>query len=503
MTSRYKPVRGQGHFLLAAAESILPASLILVMVFVPEAKTNIAVLGMTAGALFFATQLRRFVDWTGILISTIILTSSFSAQYWLEHRVAIASFPVSVPDAVAALFGLCGLVSWLRSPRVRLDAIGRLVLLWLLYNSIVAVTVGLSAGNSVYAVAQEYRLVVYAATGYFATLMLFETRGHLAVVFVSSVAAGVVVSVWQLVITALGREMATTEMVYIIPGGISRALRDVGLPLYVAGSALVTLVVTQMEVPGLWRRARGVIWLAVPVFCIAILLSMTRTVWVSLVASAVLSLLYVIVAGRHTARNILQALLFIVILGSTLVLARTMIREVVPTVYEAIEMTWSYSFSASDTTYFNRVDSTKPLLDYLGTEANALLIGMGFGNMWSGTTREGPFVDVHNAYFAYLVIGGLVGLALFLAVWCAPAVIYWWLLRRDLDRMTRAYVVASSINWLVMSLLLTSMPPHWTESVLLGVMLGIATLLRYRQVGKPMWLPAEREEDALRIHRAP
>jgi len=167
------------------------------------------------------------------------------------------------------------------------------------------------------------------------------------------------------------------------------------------------------------------------------------------------------------------------------VFARTTIREVIPGAYESVAKTWSYSFSTSDTTSFDRLYSTDAVLRYLGTDAGTLMIGLGFGNMWSGTTREGPFVDVHNAYLAYAVIGGLVGLALFLAVWCAPAVIYRGLLRRDLDKMTKAYVVASSINWVVMSLLLTVMPPHWTESLLFGVTLGIATALRCRWAGEP------------------
>jgi O-antigen ligase len=478
--------RGDSHLILAAAATILPATLMLAMVFVTDERENVVLLGVAAGGLLLVTQLRRYIDWVGLLIAAVVLTSSVSAQYWLDHRLIIATFPLSVLDVTAALFGLCGFVKWVRSPQVRLDATGWLVLLWLVYNSLVAATFGLAAGNSAFAVAQEYRLVAYAATGYFATLMLFEAKAHLGAMLVSTVGAGIIVSIWQLVITVSGRDMAPTEMIALIPGGVSRALRDTNLPLYFAGSALVTLIVTQLEVPSLWRRARVVPWLVPPIFCVAMLLSMTRTVWVSLLASAALLLVYAVVASRYRARNMLQAVVFVGVLGSTLAIARVMGRAILPSVYESLEKTWSYSFSASDTTYFDRISGTSAVLEYLGNRAGTILIGMGFGNMWSGTVREGPFVDVHNAYLAYWVIGGLVGLALFLAVWCAQAIIYWRLLRRDLDGMTKAYTVASLINWTVMSLLLTSMPPHWTESLLLGVTIAIASKLHHQFAGAPM-----------------
>src|SRR4051794_35766221 len=53
-----------------------------------------------------------------LLITLVIVSTSVSVNYWLDHRFQVGSFPISVPDLVLVAFGLYGFVRCFRARRL-------------------------------------------------------------------------------------------------------------------------------------------------------------------------------------------------------------------------------------------------------------------------------------------------------------------------------------------------------------------------------------------------
>jgi hypothetical protein len=130
---------------------------------------------------------------------------------------------------------------------------------------------------------------------------------------------------------------------------------------------------------------------------------------------------------------------------------------------------------------------------FLWDDGWAFLVGLGFGNMSTGADRFGPYTSIHNAYMWYMVIAGLPGLLLFLALYMSPLIVYLRLLTRSVDAVTHSYVIASIVNWLVMSVIMLGSPALWTNAGLFGMMLGIASVLAKRSL-TINWLTIRRRE---------
>jgi len=415
-------------------------------------------------------------DTTCVLLAATIFTTAISTTFWLDHRISIGEFPISVPDVIVFAYGLFALTKWFRDGHARMNTIGALLSAWLLYNSFFGVGIGMRAGNPMYAVLQEYRVVLYAAVAYFATLVLFQKERHLRAVMLSLVGAGLTVSIWQLAISVSGLGLRLEEMVSVNQNSLGRQLRDVNLPLYFAALALIMLVMILEHAPTFLGKKQWYAWALVPVFLVAVIVSNTRAVWVSLAVSICVLLLHSFILNL-SKRSLWRQM---VLAGACIVsgvFAYIVLRMFLPTMSEAALTAWDYTLSDNDSTSFTRLEIVQTLLKSFWDDVPALLSGIGFGNMWSGAIREGPYTNLHNTYLAYMVIGGLPGLMLFLALWISPLVSCFRLLRRALSPIVKAYVLASIMSWVVFSALLLSIPPHWSEAAFFGITLGILTVL--------------------------
>jgi hypothetical protein len=349
------------------------------------------------------------------------------------------------------------------------------LIIWFLYNSVWALGLGLNSGNPAYAVLQEYRLVLYATIAYFTTLAIFRAERHLPVVMRTLIWAGLIVSTWQLAITISGGQTVTEEIVFITGDAIGRTLRDVNVPLYFAGTALIFLGVAKMRAPFILGKIGQLVWILVPVFSIAMVLSLTRTVWLSLAISVLLLFQYILVT-HHSTNRLARSLVLIVGVLVTFVAISIVVQTFLPSVYQSVGLTIDLSLFSKDSTRYGRSEIILSLLRFL-YDSGQIWSGMGFGNMWSGATRIGPHYNLHNTYLAYMVIGGLPGLLLFLGIWIYPLIVYLCLLRRSVGGILRAFALSSIMNWVMISTLMFVMPPHWTESALFGLTLGIASIL--------------------------
>ena len=418
-------------------------------------------------------------DSAKMLLVTVILSTAVDYNFWLEYRIKFGEFPVSIPDAVAVAYGI-GIFAVLRLKRTRPisagGVIGLCLTIWFLYNSTVSLFEGILASNPVYAILAESRLVFYAALAYFATLLVFRPERHLPIVMLAQIAAGLLVSIWQFGITLLGRGQEPSQIVFETQFGIARLLRDVGLPGTFAGTALVVLIIIQMMAPSVLGKLRRWAWGLVPLFVVASVFSMTRTIWVSMALSIGLLLLFFVIAGRKAirlSRLIILVAVFLVVIALVLMMGRILLTEV----YQAIEQAWLLSFSYQDFSLVERWEQTREVWKSLGEDGWAFWTGLGFGNIGSGADKFRPFAGIHNAYMWYMVIGGLPGLLLFLALWMSPLIVYIRLLDRSLDAVAHAYVVASIINWVTVSVVMLVSPALWTNAALFGMILGIASVL--------------------------
>jgi hypothetical protein len=442
---------------------------------------------LTGLGVIVAIALFTFSDQTVLLVSVLVLSVSFSSAFWLDHRIYVGDFPLSIPDGIVVLYGLYGLVMWLRKGASLVASGGRtLLILWFLYNSVWTIGLGLNSGNSAYAILQEYRLVLYATIAYFATLVIFHPERHLPVLMRNLIWAGLIVSIWQLVITISGRQMAPEEIVFMTGSAIGRVLRDVNLPLYFAGTALMFLVVTKIRVPFILGKTGHLVWILIPIFVTAMLISLTRTVWFSLAISVLLLFSYILVT-HLSADRLLRWLVLIFGFLVTLFAISLLVQIFLPSVYQAVSLTLNFTLFSKDTTRYERSQIILGLVqDFYNS--GEIWSGIGFGNMWSGATRMGLYYNLHNTYLAYMVIGGLPGLLLFLGIWIYPLIVYVRLLRRSPGVVLRAFGVASVMNWIMTSTLMLAMPPHWTESALFGLTLGIASILGRNQTGRQIFV---------------
>ena len=434
-----------------------------------------------AAGIVIAFVLMASVDTTSLLLSMLILSTGVSMSFWLDYRVMIGPFPLSAPDAIIAVYGFYGFSRWLREHRRRsIGPIGFIIATWLAYYSLAGLVVGIGSGNPIYAVLQEYRLVLYTTIAYFTTLVVFRPERHLPIVVLSLIATGFMVCAWQAVITVATRgQMAADEAVYVYEGVIFRSGRDPTLLSYFAAFGLIFLVVSHTETRGILGMSRRWIWVLAPILMVVPFFSVTRTTWFSMIISSGMLLLYLFFTNLHNRRVLHVMLLFcvflIVLLGSY-----TLLQLLLPTTLESMRTTWDYTLSAEeDVTRKQRIDIPLRLLNYLFLDASdtELTFGLGFGNMWSGATSIGPFRDIHSVYLAYMVIGGVIGLLIFLTLWISLGVAYFRVLSRTPDDLTRAYVISSVMSYIVFSVLMFAMPPHWTESAWLGLTLGIASIL--------------------------
>ena len=436
-------------------------------------------LGLGAMALLV---LFIFKDQTVLLLSLLVLSGAVSSGFWLNHRIAAGDFPISIPDGIIVLYGLYGAIMWLRKDAFHVGSGVRvLLIIWFLYNSVWGLGLGLYSGNPVYAIFQEYRLVLYATIAYFTTLVIFRPERHLPVVMRNLIYAGLIVSIWQLAITISGRQMGTEEIVFITGGGVGRTLRDVNVLLYFAGTALIFLVVVKMHAPFILRKTGPLVWIIVSIFLTPMLLSMTRTVWLCLGISIFLLFLYILAIQRSTGR-LLRLLPLIVGLLVTLFTIFLIVQAFLPSVYQAVGLTLDLTLFSEDSTRYERSEIMLSLLQFFH-DSGQIWGGIGFGNMWSGATPMGMHYNLHNTYLAYMVIGGLPGLLLFSGIWIYPLIVYLRLLRRSPGVVLRAFAVASIMNWIMFSPLMLVMPPHWTESALFGMTLGIASVLAQTRPG--------------------
>jgi hypothetical protein len=437
-----------------------------------------------------------YKDQTVVLLSLVVFSAAVSSAFWLDHRILLGDFPLSIPDGIIALYGLYGVIMWLRKGASRVGNDGRvLLIIWFLYNSVWGLGLGLYSGNPVYAILQEYRLVLYTTIAYFTTLVIFRPERHLPVVMRNLIYAGLIVSIWQLAITISGHQMGTEEIVFLTPGGIGRTLRDVNVPLYFAGTALIFLVVVKMHAPLILKKTGSLVWIIGPIFLTPMLLSMTRTVWFCLGISIILLVLYIFAFQRSTGR-LLRLLPQIVGLLFILFTIFVIVQKFLPSVYQAIGMTLDLTLFSEDSTRYERSEIMLGLIGYF-YDSGQIWGGIGFGNMWSGATRMGVHYNLHNTYLAYLVIGGVPGLLLFLGVWIYPIIVYLRLLRRSPGVVVRAFAVASIMNWIMMSPLMLAMPPHWTESAFFGITLGIASVLGHSRPGSKYLENSMPEREAL------
>lgn len=450
--------------------------LLSVLVGLFTAHSPIATLSLLIGIIFTIIVLYHSIDKTSFQISAVILSSSVSMGFWLDHRITIGIFPVTMPDIIIVFYGLYGIKKFIQSGHIQSGGtIGLLLALWFLYNSSFCVVKGFVDGNSAYAILQELRLVVYAAIAYFATLVVFRTKKHLPVVMLNVIGAGLIVSIWQIAITVSGRGMSSDKIVFMIGNAVGRTLRDVNLPLYFASTALVVLFVLKKHAPFILGKARRWAWALTLLFITAPILSMTRTVWISLGLSLFLITIYYLYITFRSGR-LVHLCISIVGLLAVVALAYTTVQVFLPSVREAIKLTLSYTVNSYDDTLLIRLNTPMMLIQNLSANGR-LWSGLGFGNMWSGATHPGPYKDVHNVYFSYLVIGGIPGFLIFLSLWVSPIVVYIKLLFRHPDNITKAYTISSIINWTVMSVIIYAMPPHWSEAAWFGMALAITSVL--------------------------
>jgi hypothetical protein len=457
---------------IALLAMLLGAGSVVLIVVGPTAEFALSL----AALLYFVYA--GAIDTSSTIISLTIFCTAVSQTFWLEHRLIVAGIPLSGPDLLIVVLGVFGLLkSWsLRCPRNSTGPIGYWLVAWAAYNSIIGIGIGLSSGNPPYAVFQEYRLVLYACVAYVVTLRIFKPKQHVRVVIVSWIGAGVMVCLWQLLISAAGAGMSTEEIFYVTEDSVGRVLRDINLPVYFAGTALLLTVMTLLYSPQTLGRGRRFAWILIPLFLSAPLLSMTRTVWVSLIVDLAALWIYFSVRALRTGR-VRQILLISGLVVFGVVLVPVVIRGIMPSLYMAIQSAWDYTLSTSDRSSYARAEAIPLVLDNLMSRGAALFTGLGFGNMWSGATRIGPFNDLHNVYLAYVVIGGIPGLVLYLAVWISPLQAYRRVLKSVPEPSVKAYVLASVINWLMLSILMFAIPPHWIEAAWFGTSLAIATNL--------------------------
>jgi len=417
--------------------------------------------------------------WKGtphFLISACILLPSFSLNFWMEHRLIISGFPVSIPDIFVMYYAFYWAVKFVQDGSIRLGGkIGLLILLWFLYNLLFCSAKGFVEGNSIYAILQEFRIVGYATIGYFATLRIFRAKKHLPVVMISLIGSGLIVSIWQIGITVLGRGQSLNESVFMMGGAVARTLRDVTLPTYFASSALVVLFALKKHAFFILGKARRWAWAFNILFLTASILSMTRTVWLSLGLSLFFIFIYSFWTAFHSARfkNVFLLLIGSIAAGT---LGYVALLLFLPSTISAIELMIRYSDFYNDPSLLGRLNQPLALLDYLHVNGS-LWTGIGFGNMWSGAKRIGIFSDIHNVYYSYLLIGGILGLLIFLSIWISLMFVYIRLLLCPLNGITKAYCIFCIINWAVMTVLMYGMPPHWSEAALLGMTLAISTVL--------------------------
>lgn len=459
---------------------------------IPVISPITSLIGLGIIIMFIFTAL---MDKTVLLISVMILLNAVAYGFWLEHRIMVGAFPISIPDIMIMIYGLYGIIRWLRAGRIGWGrGIGVLLAIWFMYNSSLGLAMGLEEGNPAYAVLQEYRLILYVAIAYFTTLVVFHPERHLRVVIFSQIAAGLLVSIWQFWITLSGSGLEASQIVLETKDGIGRLLRDVGLPGTMAASALVVLAVIQIRAPTILGKARRWTWGLFPVFVAASFLSMTRTVWVSMALSMGLLFLFFVLAGRKGIRSS-RLIILVAFFLAVIPLVFTMVRILFPEVYQALESVWDMSFSYQDGTFVTRLEQWHDTWNFLWDEGWSFYSGLGFGNISAGAVRFGPYTSIHNAYMWYMVIAGLPGLLLFLALWISPLIVYLRLLTRSLEAVTHSYVIASIVNWLVMSVVMLGSPALWTNAALFGMMLGIASVVGKRYADRKRVSPPKDAND--------
>jgi hypothetical protein len=433
---------------------------------------NNAPLFISAGILGFVLLMRT--DKASVFLFLLIVLSASSLTFWQQYRLNIASFPISVPDLAVIAYGIYGIIKWLGAgKRHSIGVIGRFVIIWFLYQSVVGISIGLINGNPPYAIFQEYRIVLYATIAYFATLSVFRPQRHFSVVIWGILLAGVFASIWQMWISYSGRDISQANIAFITTEYLGRTLRDVNIPLYFAGPALMALVAAQFEAPALLGRWRLLLWSLAPILFVVPLLSMTRTVWVASVMSTLLVIVYVAsYTLRH--RRLPVLILFFVFFILALLFANQFLHTFLPAIYEGATFSLQYTFSFVDQGIIDRLNAPAQLFSYFSENGWRYITGLGFGNMWSGAIRPGP-------YLSYLVIGGFPGLVLFLLVWASPVPVYYRLLfkksGRQMSPIVRVYILAVAVNWVMLTVIMMVMPPHWAEAAFYGINLAILTIM--------------------------
>lgn len=436
-----------------------------------ESQVSLAVGGFIVALIAVAAP----PEW---LMVGVIMTASVNYSVLLDNRIAVGSYPISIGDLVVIAYAYYGIVRLWHDRRPQTGgAMGLLLIIWLIYNSLVGVGIGLLERSTTYGILQEYRLVLYTAIAYFVTVLVFRPKRHLRSIILGQVAAGVLVSLWQLAITISGRGLGLNEIVTL--EGAGRTLRDINLPLSFAGTALVLLTAVHVEAPQVLGKARHFTWVLVPLFISASVLSLTRTVWFSIVLSGLLSLLLPVI-GAPTEKRFCRLILVGV---SGIVFAAVVfgaIRLLLPETYEALAVVWNATFSFQDISFWERVEQPLDLWSYFWSNPSAFWFGEGFGSISTGAVQYGPFTNIHNAYLWYMVFGGLLGLLLFVVLWTWPLIVYVRVRRSSSDSVERAFAAASIVNWIVTSAVMLGSPALWTNAALTGLQLGVASRLAAR-----------------------
>jgi hypothetical protein len=354
-----------------------------------------------------AGRFRRSWGTLIVFLAIAFATFNFSALRQ-DVRIYIGPYPLGFADFAAALALVPVVVAVARKHSVPRDRWTVHLVVLVSYMTLVGVAVALTRHTPIYGIAQEARIVVYIATGYFAALVLMRSDTDLRIVVWVTLAFGVGIALSEIWILYSFSEAATVRSGCANPcpgawgGGrwVRILFADPPSEALLLGSALFFFLHRFMP--------RPLNMALVALFGAAVVFTFSRNQWLS-GAISLAGLAYLAGAAR-AVRPVLALVAVVTVVVGGLALSTPTFRNVyLPSIVNTVMQ----SGSSTDITTKERIYRTEQGLGVIFSNPLRAAFGVGYGSSSSNAYLDQTrYLDAHDGYLFFLYSGGVVGLLL-------------------------------------------------------------------------------------------
>ena len=346
----------------------------------------------------------------------------------LDYRVEPFGVPVSAIDVLLFVLLLCGFLRSFRgTPHAHRIPRGVLIAAAALATvSIIGVIGGMKEDYALYDIVKDFRLALYLLLSFW-LFTLIPLKQHLGLLTWVLIVGGVAVAI---------QVLAAFYQGYFVTGQLAAA-RAVWIPAQILTFAIFLLMAKRYRATGFFRRS--LLYACVLLFLMAMLLSLTRSIWIQLAMTTC----FLGLVGRRLRRVTLVVLMLTVLTLSSVGLLAIVVEELPEELRTRIEAFSSFLRGEERGSLYSRFDEASAGMHKF---YHSPVLGRGFGTTIESYDQASRRLIVttfmHNSAVFYLLKLGIVGALAFFS-FCALALFRALRVPADSELVTRARLLFS------------------------------------------------------------